>query len=454
MSTASGSPAGGDSRVATRSSRVAFAGLIGTSIEWYDFFIYGTAAGLVFAPQFFPDVSPTVGTLAAFSTFAVGFVARPVGAAVMGHIGDRIGRKRILVTSVLMMGVSTFAIGLLPTFATIGIAAPLLLVVLRFLQGFAVGGEWGGAVLMSLEHAPPGRRTLYAAFPQIGLPVGIFLSSGVFLLVRLFASPEAFSSWAWRIPFLLSAVLVAVGLFIRFRIEESPEFSKVKERGMVRKLPLLDVVRLHPKALVLATGVNVGCSGLGNILLVFSVSYVALKKLAPTSAMLAIVVITAVAWAGAVYAGASLAERVGRKRVVVTASIAWVVWAFVFYALLDTGSVFLIGLSCVVLGVLIGVGNGPVPALVAETFPVAVRFSGASVAYGLGGIFGGGFAPIIATALYGGFATSIPLSVYGAILALCTLLSAVFIRAAVVEPSTHDGPAAVPASSADEVRPS
>ncbi len=213
-----------------------------------------------------------------------------------------------------MMGVSTFAIGLLPTFATIGIAAPLLLVVLRFLQGFAVGGEWGGAVLMSLEHAPPrGRRTLYAAFPQIGLPVGIFLSSGgVFLLVRLFASPEAFSSWAWRIPFLLSAVLVAVGLFIRFRIEESPEFSKVKERGMVRKLPLLDVVRLHPKALVLATGVNVGCSGLGNILLVFSVSYVALKKLAPTSAMLAIVVITAVAWAGgAVYAGASLAERVG-----------------------------------------------------------------------------------------------------------------------------------------------
>ncbi|GAA2880925.1 MFS transporter [Pseudonocardia halophobica] len=431
MDTVSGSA--GETRAAdaadsAKASKVAFAGLIGTSIEWYDFFIYGTAAGLVFAPQFFPSVSPTVGTLAAFSTFAVGFVARPIGAAVMGHVGDRIGRKRILLLSVLMMGLATFAIGLLPTYATIGIAAPLILVVLRFLQGFAVGGEWGGAVLMSLEHAPPNRRTLYAAFPQIGLPIGIFLSSGVFLIVRLLTSAEAFADWAWRIPFLLSVVLVGVGLFIRVRIGESPEFAEVKERGEVRKMPLVDVVRRHPGSLLLATGVNIGCSGLGNILLVFSVSYVALKKLASPSAMLAIVVITSVAWAAAVYAGASLAERVGRKRVVMTASAIWVVWAFVFYALIDTGSVVLIGVSCVVLGILIGVGNGPVPALVAEAFPAAVRFSGASVTYGLGGIFGGAFAPIIATALYGGFTTSIPLSIYAAVLALFTLVSAALIR--------------------------
>lgn len=441
---------GPDSSAASRSTKVALAGLVGTAIEWYDFFIYGTAAGLVFAPQFFPKVSPTVGTLAAFSTFAVGFIARPVGAAVMGHVGDRVGRKRILVLSVLMMGLSTFAVGLLPSFATIGIAAPLLLVVLRFLQGFAVGGEWGGAVLMSLEHAPARRRTLYASFPQIGLPVGIFLSSGVFLLVRLGSTEAAFSAWTWRIPFWISLVLVAVGFFIRVRIAESPEFAAVKDSGMVRKLPLVDVIRTRPRSLLLATGVNMGCSGLGNILLVFALTYVALKRLAPATAMLAITVVTAVVWAAAVYFGAALAERVGRKRVVVVASAAWVLWSFVFYALMDTGSVFLIGLSCVVLGILIGVGNGPVPALVADAFPVAIRFSGASVTYGLGGIAGGAFAPIIATALYGSFSTSVPLSLYAAVLALITLTSTIFIQRAHADQKPGPRPVAPPSQPAPQ----
>lgn len=446
MRTVDGS-AGGDSGpgsyAMSRSLRVAVAGLIGTSIEWYDFFVYGTAAGLVFAPQFFPKVSPTLGTLAAFSTFAVGFIARPIGAAFMGHIGDRVGRKQILLLSVLMMGLSTSAIGLLPTFATIGVAAPLLLVVLRFLQGFAVGGEWGGAVLMSLEHAPRGRRLLYAAFPQIGLPVGIFLSSGIFLLVQLWSGPAAFAAWTWRIPFLISVVLVAVGLFIRLRISESPEFAVVKKAGMVRKLPLVDVVRSHPVSLLLATGINIGCSGLGNIVLVFALTYVALKRLAPGTAMLAIIVITAVAWSIAVYLGAVMAARIGGKRVAVLASGCWLLWSFAFYPLLDTGSLLLIGVSCVVMGILIGVVNGPVPVLVAEAFPVEVRFSGASVTYGLGGILGGAFAPIIATALYGSFSSSVPLSEYAGLMALCTLAGALFIRRSVAVRVPSGDPAAL-----------
>ncbi|PYS33774.1 MAG: MFS transporter, partial [Acidobacteria bacterium] len=234
--------------------RVAVASAIGTTIEWYDFFIYGTAAALVFAPQFFPQVSALAGTLASFATFAVGFIARPLGGIVMGHFGDRIGRKSALVWCLLLMGLSTFAIGLLPTYARIGVWASVLLVVLRFVQGFALGGEWGGAVLMSVEHAPPGRRGFFGSFVAVGLPVGIILSNLVFLIASSVVTPEDFASWAWRIPFLMSGVLVAVGLYVRLGVAESPIFAEALRARAERRLPVLDVLRSHARTVLLAAG--------------------------------------------------------------------------------------------------------------------------------------------------------------------------------------------------------
>src|SRR5919108_550493 len=227
----------------TEARRVAIASAIGTTIEWYDFFIYGTAAAVVFAPQFFPQVSRFAGTLAAFATFAIGFVARPLGGIVMGHFGDRLGRKSALVWCLMLMGVSTFAIGLLPNYARFGVWAPVLLVSCRFIQGFALGGEWGGAVLMSTEHAPQGRRGLFGSFVALGLPAGIILSNLVFLAVSALVPERSFAAWAWRIPFLASGVLVAVGLFVRVGLAESPVFAEILRAGSARRLPVLDVLR-------------------------------------------------------------------------------------------------------------------------------------------------------------------------------------------------------------------
>ena len=234
--------------------KVAAASFIGTTIEWYDFFLYGTAAALVFGDLFFPEAEPLVGTLLAFSTYAVGFAARPIGGIVFGHYGDRIGRKSMLVLSLLIMGVATFLIGVLPTYASIGIVAPILLVVLRFAQGIGVGGEWGGAVLMSVEHAPKGRRGFFGSWPQMGVPAGLLLSTGVFALVQAMTSEAAFMSWGWRVPFLASAILVGVGLFIRLKIMESPAFERVKETKTEAPKPIVDVVRKYPREVLVGDG--------------------------------------------------------------------------------------------------------------------------------------------------------------------------------------------------------
>jgi MFS family permease len=227
--------------------RVIAASFIGTTIEWHDFFLYGTAAALVFNKLFFPHSTPSRGTLLALATYGVGFAARPVGGILFGHYGDRIGRKAMLVLSLLIMGIATFLIGVMPTYSAIGIAAPLILVILRLAQGIGVGGEWGGAVLMSVEHAPPGRRGFFGSWPQMGVPAGLFLSTSVFALVQLFTSDEQFLSWGWRVPFLLSIVLVAVGLFIRLRLLESPAFQRVKDTDTLASKPIVDVVRKYPK---------------------------------------------------------------------------------------------------------------------------------------------------------------------------------------------------------------
>jgi MFS family permease len=426
--------------------RVALAGLVGTTIEWYDFFIYGTAAALVFGPQFFPGASPVAGTLAALSTFAIGFVARPVGGALMGHFGDRIGRRSMLVLSLLVMGIGTLVIGLLPTYASIGVAAPVLLVVLRFVQGLGVGGEWGGATLLALEHAPPGRRTLYSSFPQVGLPLGVVLASVVFLAVRLAVDDAAFAGWAWRIPFLASALLVAFGLVLRLRLDESPEFEQVRSRRGVRRSPLLDVLR-RPRTLLPAAGLNILASAVGNIVLVFTLTYVATRGLVPSSTMLAVTVATALVWALAIPLSAVLAQRYGRRPVIVAAVVVLTLWAFPYFWLVDTGSVTGVVLACTVAGAGIGVATGPYGAFIAEAFPAAVRYSGSSVAYAIGGVLGGALAPIVATVLLSATGGSTAVSAYLVGLGIVSLAATLALRsphAAAEEESPT--PAAAPAA--------
>ncbi|MEJ2871342.1 MFS transporter [Actinomycetospora sp. OC33-EN08] len=409
-----------------RPRRVALAGLIGTTIEWYDFFIYGTAAALVFAPQFFPSVSPVAGTLAALSTFAIGFVARPVGGAVMGHFGDRLGRRRMLVASLLIMGVGTLLIGLLPTYAVIGAAAPVLLVLLRFVQGIGVGGEWGGATLLALEHAPPRRRTLYSALPQVGLPLGVVLASLVFLGVRLAVDDAAFAAWAWRIPFLLSALLVAFGLVLRLRLDESPEFERVRSAG-VHRAPLAEVLRT-PQVLLPAAGLNVLISGFANVLLVFTLAYVAARQLVGAQTMLAITVVTALVWAGALPLAAMWAQRIGRRPVTLVGVVGLTAWAFPYFWLLDTGTTAGALVACVVAGAGFGIGTGAYGAYIAEAFPAPVRYSGSSVAYAIGSVAGGALAPIVATVLFAQTGTGTAISAYVVGLGLVSLVATLALR--------------------------
>jgi metabolite-proton symporter len=421
-------PAPSVARDPARGRRVALAGLIGTTIEWYDFFSYGTAAALVFAPQFFPSVSPVAGTLAAFATFAVGFVARPVGGAVLGHLGDRLGRKRMLVLSLLLMGVATFGIGLLPGYASIGVAAPILLVVLRFAQGFGVGGEWGGAVLMSVEHAPPARRTFYGSFPQMGLPAGVILATGAFLLLRLGLTEQQFAAWGWRIPFLLSALLVVFGLVLRSRLEESPEFDEARTHQRVSRAPIVEVVKTMPGTLLAAAGVSVIGSALGNILLVYVLTYATKVVRVSASTMLWVTLVVAVVWTLVIPVGALLAERACRRPVLLAGLAGCALWTFPYFWLVDTGSVPLILLATVVAGAAIGLASGPHAAFVADAFPVRLRYSGASVAYAIGGVAGGALAPIIATALYSGTGSSAAISGYLLVVGLLSVLCAAVLR--------------------------
>ena len=412
-------PEGSAARAARR---VALASAIGTTIEWYDFFIYGTAAALVFGPQFFPSASPLAGTLAAFATFAVGFAARPLGGMVMGHFGDRMGRKSMLVWSLLLMGGATFGIGLLPTYAEVGAWAPLLLVLLRFAQGFALGGEWAGAVLMSVEHAPQARRGLFGSFVALGLPLGIILSNLVFLLVTSVATQTQFARWAWRIPFLASAAMVAVGLFVGLRVEESPLFAQLQRAGTGRRTPLMDVIRREARTVLLATGSYVGIGGLGYLVIVYFVSYANRVLGLPLRTVLGLVLGAAVVLAASIVAFGTWSDRLGRRRVMGWGCAALVVWSCVFFPLADTGSVPAIALSIVVMMALQGAYLGPQPAVFAELFDTGVRYSGASLSLQLGTILGGGLAPFVATALHGAAGASWPVTIYAVALAAISLL--------------------------------
>jgi MHS family shikimate/dehydroshikimate transporter-like MFS transporter len=416
----------GDEHEGQRTSilQVAIASFIGTSIEWYDFFLYGTAAALVFGALFFPQADPLTGTLLAFATFSVGFVARPLGGIVFGHYGDRVGRKAMLVLSLLIMGVATFLIGALPTYATIGVLAPILLVVLRFLQGFAVGGEWGGAVLMAVEHAPEGKRGFYGSFPQMGVPAGLLLSTGLMLVLAQTLSEAAFQAWGWRIPFLLSAVLVLVGLFIRLKVLETPAFSKVKATQSEARLPILEVLREHPKPLVLAIGAFVVVNGIFYLLVTFILSYGTTQLGLPRSVLLNGVMIATVFLFVGLPAFASLSDRVGRRPVYIAGAAFMGAFAFPFWWMVDSKQPALIALA-LSLGLLaLAAMYGPQAAFFSELFSTRVRYSGASLGYQLAAVLGGGLSPFIATALLLEFnGASWPIAAYMLVLSLISVLS-------------------------------
>ncbi len=402
--------------------RVIVASLIGTSLEWYDFFIYGTAAALVFNKLFFPSFEPLVGTLLAFATFAVGFVARPLGGIVFGHYGDKLGRKNVLVVTLLLMGIATFLIGVLPTYDTIGVWAPILLVALRFLQGLGLGGEWGGAVLMTLESGDPSRRGLNASWPQVGVPIGLLLANGVLALMGVVTSDAGFLSWGWRVPFLISGLLVVVGLWIRLSIAESPLFREVEQTETKAAAPIMDVLRRYPRQVLLAVGARIGVDVAFYTFVLFITTYVATYLKLPRNYALNAVLIAAAIQIFAVPFFGRLSDRLGRRPVYLAGAIGAAVWVFAFFALLDTGQFILIVLATSVALILHAAMYGPQAAFIAEMFPTKVRYTGASMGYQLAGIVGGALAPIISVALLDRFDTSIVVSVYVVAMILITVI--------------------------------
>jgi metabolite-proton symporter len=423
--------------------KVVSASLVGTAVEWYDFFLYGSAAALVFGSQFFPKSDPVTGTLLAFGTYALGFVARPLGGVVFGHFGDRAGRKRMLVVSLLTMGVATFAIGLLPTYASIGVGAPLLLLLCRLVQGFAVGGEWGGAVLMAAEHGDDARRGFWSSWPQAGVALGNLLATAVLWILALMQPDKAFDAWGWRIPFLLSAVLVLIGLWVRLSVEESPLFREaLAARPTGEHRPLLEVVRRYPREIVLAMGMRLAENIAYYLFTVISITF--LTTYAGTSAdkdtiLTALVVASAVQFVLIPAIGA-VSDRIGRRPLYLAGAIGVALWIYPFLKLVGTRQAGPITLAVVVGLILHALMYAPQAAFFAELFGTTVRYTGASVGYQLASILAGAPAPIIALKLLGD--TSDPnlgaVTVYMAIASALTVLAVLAAKETARSTLNHD----------------
>jgi metabolite-proton symporter len=392
--------------------KVVLASIIGTTIEWYDFFLYGTAAALVFNKLFFPESDRVTGTMLAFATYALGFVARPLGGLVFGHLGDRIGRKQLLMASLIMMGGSTFLIGLLPTFAQIGLFAPLMLVLLRLVQGFAVGGEWGGAVLMVCEFGDAKRRGFWAGWPQAGVPAGNLLAAGVLAIMSAFQSNADFLAWGWRVPFLLSAVLIVIGYWVRSTLAESPVFEKAVAEHGVEAAPMLEAIRRRPGGLGIGVGLRIGENITYYIITAFSIFYITdVVHLSRGMALNALLAGAAVE-ACLIPVFAWLSDKVGRRPILFLGSAGMALYGFAFFRMLDTGATPLV-LAAVVIGlVLHGAMYAPQAAFIAELFPTRFRYSGASLAYQGTSIFAGSLAPIVALALFKATKSATPIAVY------------------------------------------
>ncbi len=410
--------------------KVVSASMAGTTVEWYDFFLYGVAAALVFPKVFFPASDPAVGVLLALGTFAIGFIARPIGGLVFGHYGDILGRKKLLVISLLMMGLATFLVGVLPGYDSIGLAAPIILIVLRLIQGFGLGGEWGGAVLIVSEYGDQGRRGYWASWPQAGVPLGQLMANGLLALLALVQSEDAFLSWGWRIPFLMSAVLVLIGLFIRLSIEESPVFRQAAEHaaqsGDKSHMPIVEVFRKYPREVLTAMGARFAENVSYYIFTVVIVTY--LTKNPPDHTASSSFVLNAVLIGAAVHfvtipMWGALSDRLGRKPLYLFGAIGVAVWSFAFVFLIDTNN-FTLTVVAVVGGLLFhGAMYGPQAAFLSELFGTRVRYSGVSVGYQLASIVAGGLAPLIAVSLYTGFGSGYAIAGYVTVASLITVLA-------------------------------
>ncbi len=392
--------------------RVILASLIGTSLEWYDFFLYTTAATLVFGKLFFPTFDPLNATLLALTTNAVAFVARPLGGIVFGHFGDRTGRKTVLVVTLLVMGVSTFLIGVLPGYESVGALAPIMLATLRFVQGLGLGGEWGGAVIMSLEHGDDRRRGFNASWPQVGVPAGYVLATGTLAILSFTLSDSAFLSWGWRVPFLLSGVLVLVGLWVRLKITESPLFAELAQQGAKAKMPLLEVLRTHPRALLSAFTARIGVDVAFYTFTAYILVYITGPLKLDRSVGLNAVLIASALQLALIPLFGALSDRVGRRPVYLAGVIGAAVWAFAFFPLLDTKSFPLIALAAIIALVTHAAMYGPQAAFIAELFSTRLRYSGASMGYQVAGIVGGALAPIIALKLFAAYGSTTAVSIY------------------------------------------
>jgi metabolite-proton symporter len=401
--------------------RAALASSIGTTIEWYDFFLYNTAAALVFPHLFFPASSPYAGAMASFATYAVGFAARPVGAAIFGHWGDRIGRKATLIVTLLVMGISSAIVGMLPGTAAIGVAAPLLLVLLRLVQGIAIGGEWCGSVLIAMEWGDQRRRGLLASFAQLGVPMGLVLGTGGMTLLSVTLSAEAFDSWGWRIPFLFSLVLVAIGLVVRLSILETPMFAKVTEERQTSRVPVADAVRHHWREILLSAGLRFSEQMPFYLFSTFVLSYVVSRHGFTKTFVLKAVLAGAVCELVAIPLFSHLSDRFGRKRVYLTGSVLTGVIAFPYFAVLTDGGAGLIFVAVVASLFIHGLQYGPQASLIAENFPTHLRYGGAGLGYQLASVFAGGPAPLIATWLLHKTGTPYAISAYIVFAAVVTV---------------------------------
>ena len=410
--------------------KVALTSLAGTSIEWYDFFLYGAAAGLVFPKLFFGEASPTTALILSFLTFAAGFIARPVGGIIFGHFGDLIGRKKTLVIALMLMGISSTLIGLLPTYATIGVAAPILLTLLRFAQGIAIGGQWGGAMLLVTESAPKEKRGYYGAFAQAGAPIGVILANLAFIGVGLFTNEESFLAWGWRIPFLASFVLIIISLYIQLKLEDTKAFKELesfKEQSPIKKKvikssPILEAIRKYPQRISLAAGAFLSVQVTFYILIAFLLAYgVETTDFNRDDLLMAVLIGSAIMVPTQFYFSA-YSDRNGRKGVFMAGAALTALWAFAIFPLMASGS-FILAVAAIAVGLtFLGMMYGPQAAFFAELFSTEVRYSGASLGYQLGAIIGGSFAPIIATLLWKNY-DIFWVSVYIAFASILSLIS-------------------------------
>lgn len=436
MSASTNHPVGftptGTIATSTDRRRVVFATIVGTTVEWYDFFIYASAAGLVFGSLFFAPAGEGFAQVLSFITVGISFLFRPFGAFLAGHFGDKYGRRLVLMVTLILMGVATTLVGLLPTYAAIGMAAPILLVLLRILQGISAGGEWGGAVLMAVEHAPKARRGVFGASPQMGVPLGLLLASGMLALMAVIAPGDAFVQWGWRVPFLLSFVLIVIGYYIRRRVEESPVFAELAERKEETRMPIVALFRTHTLLGVIAALVFAGNNAVGYMTTGGYIQRYATDPKGPiglaTADVLGAVTLSAITWLVFTFLSGWISDRIGRRTTYIIGWLAQLAGVFLLFPLVNTGSIVLLTLGLVVLTVGLGFTYGPQAALYAELFPASIRFSGVSISYAIGAILGGAFAPTIAQAIVQATGSTTGVTWYLAGMTLLGLIATLLLR--------------------------